>query len=386
MSLRARLERRLLPPAVRWPPPWLGPRGEGTRIVLHIGLHKTGSTAVQETLRANRLALARRGILYPRLGPADVHHYLARVWVRVGKVYALPGGALGSWGRLARQFAGCGRTVVLSSEAFARLTGPRAVEPSELRARLATVGAPEILCVLRGQVALAQSVWLQTARRMRPPPPETMVEAMLETGLLQRPSPLGSGLFADYTALHDRLATAFAPGEMRFIPYEAAAAGPGAVPGAVLRALGLPEEVAARMAAPRLNVSPPALAVLAAQTLAAEAGRVATAAEVAAAAGLLAERFGPAAPGCIFTRAEVQALAARFEPLNAALAARLAPVQGAFALPPLAMPPGTVHREDLGPDFLAALRARLSGPPPSGDAAIPGALPSPRASSTPPAS
>jgi hypothetical protein len=361
VSLAGLIERRLLPPAVRWPPPWLGPRGEATRIVVHIGLHKTGSTAIQAALSANRLALARRGILYPRLGPVDRHHYLARAWVRVGKVYALPGGPLGAWARLARQFAGCGRTVVLSSEAFAQLAGPRPVDPRGLREKLEAFDEVRITCVLRGQVGWAQSVWLQSARRMRPPPPEAMVAGMVGTGLLAPPAEGGAGLFADYTLLLDRLSEGFAPAEIRFLGYEEAAAGPGAVSGAFLRALGVSEAAAARLAGPRLNVSPPPLAVLAALEATAPAPGGADPATVAAAARALSDVFGPDTPGCIFTRAEVRALADRFGPANAALAARLAPVQPGFALPPLDLPPGTVHREDLGREFRARFAALRPG-------------------------
>ena len=53
------------------------------RLYLHIGTHKTGSTAIQYFLDANREALAARGVLYPRSGRpqrraiAYGHHLLA---------------------------------------------------------------------------------------------------------------------------------------------------------------------------------------------------------------------------------------------------------------------------------------------------------------------
>ena len=40
-------------------------------IVLHIGLHKTGTSSIQETLHRNRDRLAGRGLLYPRTLPAN---------------------------------------------------------------------------------------------------------------------------------------------------------------------------------------------------------------------------------------------------------------------------------------------------------------------------
>jgi hypothetical protein len=40
------------------------------KIILHIGLHKTGTTTIQNVLHANREFLLRReGVLYPSLAP-----------------------------------------------------------------------------------------------------------------------------------------------------------------------------------------------------------------------------------------------------------------------------------------------------------------------------
>ena len=48
-----------------------------TRVLLHVGQHKTGSTALQYALAASRASLQQRGILYPRLtGWSFAHHAL----------------------------------------------------------------------------------------------------------------------------------------------------------------------------------------------------------------------------------------------------------------------------------------------------------------------
>src|SRR3569623_860801 len=49
-------------------------------IILHIGLHKAGSTTDQTYLRDNAEALARAGVLYPAIGRVErsiAHHRLA---------------------------------------------------------------------------------------------------------------------------------------------------------------------------------------------------------------------------------------------------------------------------------------------------------------------
>lgn len=44
-----------------------------TRFVIHIGMHKTGTTSIQAALYRARKALAKRGVLYPEFGPNHSH-------------------------------------------------------------------------------------------------------------------------------------------------------------------------------------------------------------------------------------------------------------------------------------------------------------------------
>jgi hypothetical protein len=45
------------------------------KLVLHIGMEKTGSTSIQTCLDLNQKKLAALGILYPQLGKVSAHHY-----------------------------------------------------------------------------------------------------------------------------------------------------------------------------------------------------------------------------------------------------------------------------------------------------------------------
>lgn len=49
-------------------------------LLLHIGLHRTGSTSLQEFFASNRAALARQGITYPELDGHHHHCALIRPW------------------------------------------------------------------------------------------------------------------------------------------------------------------------------------------------------------------------------------------------------------------------------------------------------------------
>ena len=84
--------------------------------VLHIGLAKTGSSTIQQTMAANAEVLRARGIVYPSLHARDqqvAHHVLLRT-LRSEQGIAAP-----AWETL-RGFRDQARdrTVLLSSEAF----------------------------------------------------------------------------------------------------------------------------------------------------------------------------------------------------------------------------------------------------------------------------
>jgi len=51
--------------------PWLG-AGE---VLVHIGVPKTGSTAIHQSMTASRASMAEQGVVYPDLGGSN--HYVA---------------------------------------------------------------------------------------------------------------------------------------------------------------------------------------------------------------------------------------------------------------------------------------------------------------------
>lgn len=94
-----------------------------TKVFLHIGAPKTGTTYLQEVLARNRDAMRERGVLYPR---GQAHH--AAVWdVRGGIEQADDGeGIAGRWDGLVDEVrAWSGDSVVVSSEMFVLLDEDR---------------------------------------------------------------------------------------------------------------------------------------------------------------------------------------------------------------------------------------------------------------------
>ncbi len=94
------------------------------RVHLHAGLHKTGTTAIQECAWANRRRLLRQGLLYPGFGPfvwrnAPAHHRFAHALVEQDdKLSAADTGPLvEAWHARARRR---GADILLSSESICR--------------------------------------------------------------------------------------------------------------------------------------------------------------------------------------------------------------------------------------------------------------------------
>ncbi|WP_282167763.1 hypothetical protein [Shewanella japonica] len=46
-----------------------------TRVIIHIGTEKTGTTSIQKCLQKNRQTLAKQGIIYPHIGSRDDAHF-----------------------------------------------------------------------------------------------------------------------------------------------------------------------------------------------------------------------------------------------------------------------------------------------------------------------
>lgn len=320
-----------------------------SRIILHVGTHKTATTTVQDSMALNRALLARRGVFFPAIGPSAGHHALVTRWITLPERYRDSRPALESWRAIADRHAGGTDTVFLSSEEFSR-NQPARVDMGELAGLLAGFSRRTIVCTLRNQLAYLQSIYGQITRESRGP----TVEAFLDTALRTNHA---TGVMLDYGALYDRLLAGFAADEIVFVAYEAAVRDPRGVVAHLLDRVGLPE--AAEGLAPLAgdsNVSAEPLAAWAANQIEAPA----PARLVAQARGAFADAFGETARSTIYSRPEVAAVVAHFAPLNAAFEARYRRLDPDFALAPLALADDLVHRGQLTRTaFWIALARRL---------------------------
>lgn len=128
------------------------------KILVHIGLHKTGTSAVQLALNNNRRLLKDFGFLYPVAG---CHYYWGQhnlAWEILAHPMYDP--SKSGWKEFFREVESFEGSVVLSAEAFSTFS---LVHIEELKKRLKDFDV-EILLYLRGQVEWLQSFWCELAK------------------------------------------------------------------------------------------------------------------------------------------------------------------------------------------------------------------------------
>lgn len=133
----------------------MGMQRTSKQLILHIGRHKTGTTALQYNLVQNREALAEAGIHYPETGRDWVaHHPVADT------LASLPGSASGPHNvellsRLLEEIRTCGKSrILISSEGFQRC------DPHIVREAFREFDVT-IVVYLRDQLSYLQSSYLQ---------------------------------------------------------------------------------------------------------------------------------------------------------------------------------------------------------------------------------
>lgn len=326
-----------------------------SKVVLHIGTHKTATTTIQDTFWANAELLWQNGICYPRQGRATGHHGLVFDWGRLPEVYRLPEGSRAALAQIAANHGDSDRTVFLSSEEFSRGDPAGAVDFAELREILSPFDEIEVICTLRPQWQFLQSIYLELSKKRLPPRPPQVVKPVLEKGMF-------AGLWIDYTLLLDHLETVFAPQEITFVDFETVRRSEGGILNHYLRHLGagISAEDLEQVNGGTSNVSPVSLASWAANIVADP--KVAPAWLVEMATQELRAHCGEDVKPCLFTRGEFSSLAEHFNGRNAVLNDRRRAVQPDFALAANDPAGLTLFRDDLPAAFWVGMSRRLAGP------------------------
>lgn len=194
---------------------------DGVRLVLHLGMHKTGSTALQQGLMAQQARLVRHWVLFPRTGlPAD--HRPVRDGGLPGHQDLLSAIRRGSaddiWKRLADEVrrSAC-RTVILSCENFLMpLSDDRDMVLPQLLDRLSAFAEIQPVAFVRRPDVALDRLYREVVAGGSRMGARSFDEFRLDFGPLLADLP---GLFAPFERLAGR--------PVRLVDYDAAVAGPG---------------------------------------------------------------------------------------------------------------------------------------------------------------
>ena len=181
-----------------------------TKIILHIGTHKTATTTIQKTFAHNQKIAHRAGLVYPDL-PRQ-HHGLVADWIKLPEFYHYPAGAKAHWQSIAEVNGNSDNTVLISTEELSRGTPDNRVNFAELREWIAPFDEVQVVCSLRDQLSLVQSVYFEVFRKN----PNFDWQKFLSACFTQRQA---TGVFLDYNDLYDMLLETFTEEEITFIPF-----------------------------------------------------------------------------------------------------------------------------------------------------------------------
>lgn len=135
----------------------------GDAVLAHVGMHKTGTTAIQSVLSALRDELPPEGVTYP--GEHEAHHMEARSLTRATlgwRTSPVPAPDLSVWSRFAGGIRATRGRVVFSSEFFSS-----ASEEQIRQLDTDLDGRTQILLGVRNLGPVAVSSWQQTLKQGR---------------------------------------------------------------------------------------------------------------------------------------------------------------------------------------------------------------------------
>lgn len=309
------------------------------KVILHIGTHKTATTAIQNTFSANSRLLAAHNIVYPKIGNSHWHHGLVPNWKGMPKRFHIAGGASAGLEKLVRDYAHTDTTVFISSEEFSRNTALESL--GLIRKILSPFESIQIALTLRSQWQFLQSVYLEVSKRRSPARPSQYVKKALDSGACE-------GLWVDYNSLLSQLERVFDPPEIKVFDFDAITNCPLGVIGTYLNLVGMKELERIDLcpaSKEKSNISPQPLASWIANILSEPRG--ATPRLVDIASSCLINEFGPGTQTSIFTKDEYNALFDHFAELNTHLSLRIAKQYPSFSFNAVEAKANTIFRDQV---------------------------------------
>lgn len=214
-------------------------------IILHIGLHKTGTSSIQATLKHNQELLRERGVLYPGFLPANHSQFFINAFSERAEHYH------------ANRRQGLDMTAIAEQaseqmdrlgRALTRFGGPTILLSGE---DACTLQAPEVAQVRSRLDALAGSVGVNTGYRvlLYTRNPAAFVSSAMQENVK------GNGMRLEdsrelhirnaagrYRRIHEAWSAAFGEDAVEFRGFETACKAPGGLIGDFLRSVGVAGE------------------------------------------------------------------------------------------------------------------------------------------------
>jgi hypothetical protein len=323
-----------------------------SRIIIHIGTHKTATSYIQNLFRENRALLRKHKIIYPVVRGKLGQHALVGVWNKL----LIPDdqfNAIEAWQKISKRYAKSNYTVFVSSEELSRFNGSYRVNIQQLHELTADFDEVKLIYTLRNQASFLQSLYYQVATNRASVPLEKSIEEALERHLSQQ-------LDLNYNKVYSQLITVFKRAEIRLISYDQAASKPGGIAQAFL------DEINTDITYKHLmhssirhdNISAWPLAIFLASKISGNA--VPTRNQIKSMQDLLQETYGENAKTTIFTTDEVAQFTEVFSPLNDELRKRVAFYLPDFEIGPMLNAQTPLYRDALTADFWQHARQRFS--------------------------
>lgn len=136
------------------------------KLVIHIGMHKTGSTAIQRFLEVNRGIFSSLGVLAPtfKTDGSLGHHGLVFPWMTLPHKYKLPGDPINYWKNLAVHGRGHDIVIVSSEELSRQL--PVSASFEDIECWSSDFDEIEVILVCRNQLPFIESVYKEITKRI----------------------------------------------------------------------------------------------------------------------------------------------------------------------------------------------------------------------------
>ena len=323
-----------------------------SKLILHVGTHKTGTTSAQDTLALNRALLKRHGLIFPEIGKTNGQHGLVTDWIELPEKYHHSTSATDAWKMLAKEHGKSDRTVLISTEELSRGDPKTRVDMVRLRELCSAFDEVRIICFLRNQAAFIQSIYLQVVGSGVNLPWRPFYNRAVKERV-------ATGLYLDYMDLRRFFETGFAPGEIRFFSYEQACGEDHGVIGRILAEAGHEALTPSLQSLPagHSNVSPdPLMTWVASRIL---EGKPLRPWLVKAARQALVEHLGREAKTSVFSKQEHVAIIDTFRERNLELEKAEQALGYPVKIGPFLNDDEIVFRNDLSQEFWIRLSRTL---------------------------